>query len=221
MGYWSNHPLGGDSPLDQKINLFECYVIGGLTDADVPESFLKGYAQENDSIVADVEEKIKNNPNDPELSWLKWYLGGFSEWKDSILMKTPFDDYVLFMSLCDEVPGLCSRLFQQALPAMIADQHTFVIPFLVADQQIRITDPELSQKVKEMIGDGGAVKRGYGKELTGTFDSPADYAEELRNMWDDLMSGDAPFEGLGRSEGLVEKITDSLETGKSGSVNVD
>jgi len=91
--------------------------------------------------------------------------------------------------------------------------QSFVLPFLIARLEMRIEDVELANKVKSMIGDGGAAMRGHSclqavgkqyKQHYNNFASPLDYANQLRDMWDALMLGEAEFSQLGSNVDIFD-----------------
>lgn len=92
----------------------------------------------------------------------------------------------------------------------------FVLPFKIAQLKLKIKDNELSKKIKNMIGDGGAKYRGYSiKESNkfngyNNFESPNDYAGQLEDNWDSLMEGTINFDVLKKSKGLIETINEHI-----------
>ncbi len=103
-------------------------------------------------------------------------------------------------------------------------EQTFVLPYIVCEFQIQIRDEVLSQRIKRMIRDGGASFRGY-RLLKSTkensynhFQSPYDYACQLRDLWGDLMSGEVRFDELAHQRSFFEVI---LDEDNAGLINVD
>lgn len=95
----------------------------------------------------------------------------------------------------------------------------FVLPFTIAELQLRITDKKTSYLIKDMIGDGGNQLRGYppiqavGKDYKVTynnFQTPLDYANQLRDLWDDLMEGKVPFTVLKDQGNLFDYIVQNF-----------
>lgn len=94
---------------------------------------------------------------------------------------------------------------EEAINLDYPDGQTFVLPFTIAELQICITDKRLSDVIKEMIGDGGNLLRGFPpvqavssdyKLMYNNFQTPLDHANYLRDLWDDLMEGNIPFSVL-------------------------
>jgi hypothetical protein len=127
--------------------------------------------------------------------------------------------------------------FEAKLPQLVQQgsrrkykKNAFVLPFMVVDRGIKVTDPELSAKLKSFIQDGGAAERGYPvyspaqsqypteQNNWNDFQSPQDYAVQLYDLWDDIMSGKRQIEELGRLRGLFEVI---LTNDKKGLVNTN
>lgn len=89
---------------------------------------------------------------------------------------------------------------------------SFILPFLVAQYHIKVSNNILSQKLKRMIGDGGAVERGFvipSKKSSAyprkennwnNFLSPFDYAVQLRDYWNDIMIEKKGFNDLWKKE---------------------
>jgi hypothetical protein len=103
--------------------------------------------------------------------------------------------------------------------------YAFIIPFRVMEFEIQIEDPELRAKIKEMIGDGGAQERGYNVPEPGdvdfptaqngynSFQSPFDYAQQLRDIWDDVMTGVKPFGEAQPDHGLFAVLANHTGSG--------
>ena len=149
MGYWSTHPLGGDTPLYYKEEvMFEIFSM---------EEF---YATFDDINAVPREEVVKR-----------------FEKKLPKLVK-------LFEGKCKE--------------------GSYGLPFSLVAYEITIKDKNLSERVKNMIGDGGAEYRGYDCPVSNKennyneFKSPNDYACQLKDNWDDLMTGKISFKSLER-----------------------
>ena len=170
MGYWSTHPMAGDTPLDYRNN-----IDFGIYTED------EWYATcEDPSLIS--REEIKNRWEKKLPKFIEIFEG-------------------------EEKEG------------------SFVLPFEVVAYQIIIKDKNLSERVKNMIGDGGAKDRGYDCPVSNKennyndFKSPNDYACQLRNNWDDLMDGKISFESLEREVSLIETMVKHKEANKSGLVN--
>lgn len=97
--------------------------------------------------------------------------------------------------------------------------QSFVLPFTIAELQIRIEDKNISNMIKEMIGDGGNQLRGYppiqaiGKDYKTTynnFQTPLDYANQLRDLWDDLMEGKVSFSVLKDKGSLFDYVLHNM-----------
>lgn len=100
------------------------------------------------------------------------------------------------------------------------EDSSFVLPFLVLEHEIQILDFQLSQKVKQMLRDGGAFARDYpipkGEEKSypcvennwNDLQSPFDYARKAHDLWDLIMDGTLPFTALEQAEGLFATIHD-------------
>lgn len=108
--------------------------------------------------------------------------------------------------------------------------YPFTFPFTIAELGIRVKDPVLSEKIKEMIGDGDASERGYDTPSEGSLEfptkangwnglqSPFDYAIQLRDLWDDLMNGSISFDVLQPDQGLFAALENRVPG--SGLINV-
>lgn len=183
MGYWSEHPLGGDQPTDDKCDL--CQEIFEIKCCD----------EEDDN---DEDSGIEND----ECNF--------------ILTEESLTKFVKNMKDDEDIES---------------DFGCFIIPFLVAEQELRITDKKLSKKIKSLIQDGNAGNRGYDvpyrkskkfptKENNyNNLESPFDYARQLYDNWDGLMDGTISFDILGQCPGLFEAIEDHKD--KEGLVNVN
>lgn len=101
----------------------------------------------------------------------------------------------------EKVPDFIERLEEMEIYC------TFILPFLVAECEMRIEDIEFSQKLKSCIIDeeeemeGGIyVENGseYPKKENdwNGLQSPFDYARKLYDMWDDLMLGKVSFDEI-------------------------
>lgn len=129
--------------------------------------------------------------------------------------------------ISEHLPGLLAQIESEEAP-----EDFFVLPFIVAEHRVRIADAALSEKIREMIGDGGAKARGYEEASTASaennwngFAEPGDYAAQLYALWPELMAGTVPFEAIGRERGLFEewaaKASEAKEKGKGiGLINV-
>lgn len=114
------------------------------------------------------------------------------------------------------------RLTQKAEEASHIDffeGQNYVLPFKVAELGIRISDKALSEKIKSMIGDGGASDRGYplaDSSATNNYNefvSPYDYACALYDQWDKGMDGEVDLSTIGMSIGLFDKINEHTGSG--------
>ncbi|AEO93486.1 gp227 [Bacillus phage G] len=109
----------------------------------------------------------------------------------------------------------------QAIMIEYYDDHEFVLPFKIVELKIRIEDEILSRKVKNMIKDGGAAYRGYNvNKMKSTKENnynnlktPYDFACQLYDLWDSLMSGEISFDTLTNSKGLFETLNESKGMG--------
>jgi hypothetical protein len=109
-----------------------------------------------------------------------------------------------------------SRLYELAENGLGND--SFVLPFLVLEYKIQIDDKALSEKIKNMIGDGGAKLRGYSvfqhtnkhypKKGNGWnhLESPFDYAVKLYDLWEELMKGTVPFSEVEQGYRLINWV---------------
>ena len=98
------------------------------------------------------------------------------------------------------------------------EDNSFVLPFLVMEHEIQISDPTLSQKVKSMLRDGGAFARDYPipkieeklypsvENNWNDLQSPFDYARKAHDLWDMIMDGTLPFTAMEHAEGLFDVI---------------
>jgi len=79
------------------------------------------------------------------------------------------------------------------------EKFSFVLPFLLADFHYTVIDYSDSDKIKDMIKDGGAKDRGYDCPVSNEennyndFKSPNDYTCQLRDNWDQLMVNEDLF----------------------------
>jgi hypothetical protein len=118
-----------------------------------------------------------------------------------------FDETLVKIRLEKNIKKLYPSLQKLVSDGLVQKCSMFVLPFLLAKYKIQIKDKSLSDAFKNIIGDGGAEDRGYPEEeCTPTkennyngFQSPADYAAELYDKWDDLISGALSFDELSTS----------------------
>lgn len=115
---------------------------------------------------------------------------------------------------------------EEASEVKFYQKQNYVLPFKMVEYEIRTNDSVLSQKIKDMIGDGGAVCRNYPIDVESNkengynnFESPYDYARHLYDIWDDLMSGKIDFDQTARCKGLFEKISEG--NNKNGFTNMN
>jgi len=105
--------------------------------------------------------------------------------------------------------------------------HSFVLPFTIISFGLFVEDSTYSQAIKEMIRDGGAGFRGYdvlesNKENGyNNFESPNDYAAQLYDNWDKIMSKEISSDVLKEHVGLIDTIVNHVESGNIGLVNVN
>jgi hypothetical protein len=190
MGYWSEHPMGGDAPLDVKSEL---------------DSFL---FPEKDRVKMDeTEYKTRLIANLNEIIGLDYIRGEhptdeMKEKSRSVLRN--------FMSNEEQL--------ERTLRGMFRNDCSFVLPFTLIEHEIGVKDKALSDKVKSMIGDGGAYERGYDvpkntdenypdKENNwNDLESPFDFAVKLYDLWDGMMEGSVTFDVLENDEGLFSVL---------------
>jgi hypothetical protein len=105
------------------------------------------------------------------------------------------------------------------------ESEQFILPFLIAKYKVQINEKDLSDRIKEMIGDGGNAFREYDEDPIPMkdnnytdFDRPISYANQLRDLWDDLIEN-GRYNELQRSTGLIEAIVDFVEEGNTGLIN--
>jgi hypothetical protein len=121
----------------------------------------------------------------------------------------------------DEVikEGLTEKFIDKATRFRYSEGHKFVLPFVIAEYEIRIKDKKISDKVKAMIGDGGSSIRGYNINDP---DSPGTHAKRLYDLWDDLMEGKVEFSEIYKDPGLLETIAQKKsDPNHKGLINVD
>lgn len=154
MGYWDDHPMAGDTPLDVK---------------------------------GDLENKLTSLLPEPTT---------FDRWEEdpceTLLTEDSIRTLLILMDLGE----------WEAY-----ENHNFVIPFLMVQFRITTQDEELSERLREMIGDGGAAYRGYPKNY---HEGPEPYAKALYNAWPKLMSGELSMESFDNCRGLFEVMADTL-----------
>jgi len=121
--------------------------------------------------------------------------------------------------------------FENVLQTPYVENCSFVVPYEVIAYQIRISDKQLSAKIKEMIGDGGAANRQYQipKESDHDFptrenkwnglQTPFDHARMLHDLWDDIMLGNLSFDAVKEDSGLFAALAQQDEDGQSGLIN--
>jgi hypothetical protein len=166
MGYWSEHPMGGDSPLDDKEELMR--QVYELTEA---------------------EESLFYSPDSPARA---------------------------------ELIEKMKNLFIEKLPQLIEFSENldcpWVLPYQIVEFEIKITDKNLSDQIKELIGDGGSEERYYDKDEK---ESPLTHASYLYSIWDELMAGTKPFENL-EDPGLLAAFAKKIsEDNNEGFININ
>lgn len=165
MGYWSEHPLGGDQPLDAQLFLYKELGIKDLYD----KCFLEESTDREklQAFLQSLKSNLKNN-------------------LDKVL-KHPY-----------------------------IKKYPFVIPYTVAENNLILKDNELILKLKNLIGDGGAYNRGYAVEESNrgngynNFNSPSDYASELRDNWEHIVSGSIVYSDLAKGKCLFEVLSTQI-----------
>jgi len=168
MGYWSEHPMGGDSPMDSQFVIMDVLFTG--------------------------EE---------------------------------FDNEEIYTY--DEIKKRLSEQIEKVLEVVKEDlDDEFVLPFTIAEFEVQIKDKTLSEEIKEMIYDGDNCERGYEYDPVPTkennytdFDRPICYANQLRDLWDELMENKSKFNELGKNKGLFVIINEQIEKDDLGLINVD
>jgi hypothetical protein len=192
MGYWSTHPLGGDSPSD---------FLGGLKDFMFTKLTEDEFKAVNDTIPE--KRRYKNLQEAIEDGFFAY------ESKEGCeplyeAMKRIANDHIEEIVSC------------KWIEEGYEDPEIFAIPFAIVENGWYLTPDNLA-KVREalikLIGDGGADERGYDnanvyneegefvgrtpdeeliKEITdpdGELPSPAHYAALLRLGFDDFVTG--------------------------------
>lgn len=106
----------------------------------------------------------------------------------------------------------------KALEYEYVKDYAFIIPYTVAENGLLLKDKKLADRLKSLIGDGGACNRGYeikeSKRENGynNFQSPFDFASELRDNWEDIvLTGKVKYKDLSRAKGLFEVLSEKID----------
>ena len=192
MGYWGKHPMEGDDPSDTA------YVIDAIVGELEPTEEMNELQDKFNAAIMkgdkDLAKTIEETFNKEAEMVVKQYTEHF----------------------ISKLPQLADRFEDHDI------KNKFVLPFTIVQCQIRVEDPTISERIKAMIGDGGAADRGYdtagiSDDYNG-FESPEDYANQLRNTWDKLMTGEIHFDSIGQAKGMVESVLEGNHNG--GLINI-
>jgi hypothetical protein len=201
MGYWSEHPLAGDRPLDVVGD-----IIGFLCTKMTEEDFrtLKNSMAERG---LEFYDKLEEAAEDDFYKW----VGDWGDPKVPILGK------------------VFARLFNENLEDLIEtydDARCFVIPFMIVDKGWLLTEQNFEKYgnvLFDMIGNGGGDERGYGPTdgsdedilaevvKVGKFRSPQEYASFLRVNFEKCMRGDEECLRMLNEPGLLATIFASTD----------
>lgn len=196
MGYWSIHPMGGDPPSDVE------YVLDNLLFKDVERSVDLHW--DKDEYKKRLSEKLE------EATSLDYTRGAKTEEeKENII--------AFYKQKVEPVfPEIARDLYR-----CITEDCSFILPFKIVELEMTIKDKSLSQKIKEMIKDGGAYQRAYDipekssenypkKENNwNNLETPFDYARKLYDLWDDIMLGKLPFDIIENDQGLFASVEEA------------
>lgn len=95
----------------------------------------------------------------------------------------------------------------------------FVLPFMICEKMIVIEDKNLSNKIKNLIGDGGSSSRGYTKDDE---DSPLKFARLLHDNWEKLQEvnyKDPIMDIILDNPGLFDVIAENISSNDRNIVN--
>ena len=111
----------------------------------------------------------------------------------------------------------------KALEDEYVKDYAFIIPYTVAQHGLLIKNRNLAERLKNLIGDGGAYNRGYEiKESNiengyNEFQSPSDFASQLKDNWEDIvLTGEAKYKDLSRAKGLFEILCEEADDRNNG-----
>lgn len=211
MGYWSVHPMGGDAPLDHK------YRLDALL-------FTKEECEDYETVRDKKEYKKRLEANLQKATEIDFTReANFYDFTNAKIEHVEGED------------GRNHISFENLGITPYTEDCSFIVPFLVAEHEIKITNQVLSRKLKNMIGDGGAWQREYEipTKANGSYptiynnwnglQTPYDYAKKLYDLWDGLMEGTIPFSSIEEDKGLgasIKKMFDENNGQYTGPVNV-
>jgi hypothetical protein len=231
MGYWSYHPMGGDSPLDDKGYLMEAIIKFANRNRIIsPDEVRMLQLIENlneDKINAELIDSIKKTPFN-KLTYIDTkniktidFAKTFDKYLTLILKKIVHDEETL-------------NFFFRSYKRIKKD---FVFVYMIIEHEIKIKNEKVSSLVIDMLGDGGNKKRHYSPETRSVEEilkffeveplikiTPESYAKVLKFYWKDLMKGKITFKEFDnkfKCKGLLETIHETIKNDQVGLINVN
>ena len=191
MGYWSEHPMGGDSPLDAI-----------------------SYAQQlyDKRII----ESVDIDPDSCPCEWACWFP---DDKVDYILHHIDKKELAEIKKEIGEDSKFIKSLIATFDTGGWESEYVFTLPFFLVKNEIRIKAKYLRKELKGMIADGGGSKRGY-KDNEGSckyavvlekyWDALMDGTLSFKNYFKNTKNFDA---------GLVSAISKHIVEEKFGLIN--
>lgn len=185
MGYWSTHPMGGDTPLDYQAELEE---IIGLSGDEEKEEY-KEKIMEKLQELADVtftRDAFHYDFSKAEITQTKEGM----EVKN--LVSTPYEEncgFVVPFTIAELGIQISDEVLSRKLKNMIGDGGA-------ANREYDIPNK-------------GSKEYPIKENNWNNLETPFDYARQLYDLWDDLMKGNVSFDVLSQDKGLFAAIDEA------------
>jgi len=187
MGYWSTHPMGGDTPLDYQAKLEGIIGLSG--------------DEEKEEYKEEVTKKLQDLANvnfTRDAFHYDFSNANITQTKEGMevenLVSTPYKEncnFVVPFTLAELEIQVSDELLSRKFKQMIGDGGA-------ANREYDL--PELNSKEYP-------TKENNWNDLQ----TPFDYARQLYDLWDELMKGTVSFEVLSQDKGLFAAIDEAYE----------